>query len=68
MENIKFDEIYTPYEHVYCTKCINWKDLIDAIINDSLIPKECDNCFPYDPEDSRPLYQRKNYKEKLYKR
>lgn len=50
-------------EHVYCTKCINGKELIKSIYDDLPIPKECDSCYSYDPEDSRPFYQRKNYKE-----
>jgi hypothetical protein len=52
-------------EHVYCTKCINGENLLEAIYNDSPIPEECSCCYPYDPEDSRPLYQRKNYKEEI---
>jgi len=49
------------YEHVYCTECKYGEKLIDSIINKSNMPNICDNCYPYDPEDSKPFHMRRNY-------
>lgn len=65
MQGIKFGETYLPLEHVYCTKCNIGNKLLWSLEKDLPIPNECGGCYPYDPEDSRPLYLRKNYKEKL---
>jgi len=50
--------------HVYCTECINGKQLIESIIEDNilLMPKECESCYPWNPEDSFRFEERPNYK------
>lgn len=53
------------FKHVYCTNCIHWLDLYSSIKFNKSLPKECKICFPYDPENSKPLIKRKNYKEKI---
>lgn len=54
--------------HVYCTDCVRGEKLIDTLWwwnhNGQNIPKECEGCFPFDPEDSSPFYMRKNYIKK----
>jgi hypothetical protein len=49
--------------HVYCTDCIRGQDLLEGIMfyNTHDIPKECKECNPFDPEDSRAFELRKNY-------
>lgn len=51
--------------HIYCSNCVNGKELFDAIIlNSRYIPKDCDECHPWNPEDSFPFEKRSRYKEK----
>ena len=49
--------------HVYCTCCVYGKYLFG--INKNIISKKCISCYPYDPEDSRGINLRVNYKESL---
>lgn len=49
--------------HVYCTNCTKGGDLIQSIINETAIPKRCNGCYPYNPEDSTPYEERPNYIE-----
>ena len=51
-------------QHVYCTDCIYGEQLIECIINEDNLPGKCQNCYPYDPEDSRSIELRINYKPK----
>lgn len=51
-------------QHVYCVNCKEWKELIKAIMSDWEVPKNCEGCYPYNPEDSFPFSIRKNYIEK----
>ncbi len=53
------------YKHVYCTCCIYGNHLMDAFDSGKTIPKSCQSCYPYDPEDSRSNYLRVNYRESL---
>lgn len=49
--------------HVYCTNCTNFVDLhCHIILGDNMTPTKCKNCYPYEPEDSKPISLRKNYK------
>jgi hypothetical protein len=50
--------------HVYCTECKYGEQLIESIFDNNNIPTECEDCYPYDPEDSRDISLRKNYQEK----
>ncbi len=54
------------YEHVYCTNCVYGNKLLEAIYFNTPLPKECENCFSFDPDDSKPFYLRKKYKEFNY--
>jgi len=50
--------------YVYCTECINGKDLIENIIDDTgKIPEKCKHCCPLNPEDSMRFEDRRNYEE-----
>lgn len=51
--------------HVYCTDCMYGKKLIQAIINETDIPKQCKNCYPYNPEDSMKYEDKPNYNRKV---
>jgi hypothetical protein len=61
-ENLNYMDNPKNEQHVYCTDCFYGKDLLDKIENlKPSLPKRCENCYPYDPEDSVPLGIRKNY-------
>lgn len=49
--------------HVYCTNCQSWRELLKSIMCDFEVPKQCEDCYPYNPEDSFELSIRKNYKK-----
>ena len=61
------DKIMDKNTYVYCVNCIYGNMLFNAIIDDKDIPKYCDGCDPYDPEDSRRYSDRPNYKPKIIK-
>lgn len=52
--------------HVYCYNCKNGEGLFKNIEDSEAnkLPKDCEACFPYNPEDSYRLECRKNYVEK----
>ena len=50
--------------YVYCTDCVRFKPLMKAINDETNIPKNCDNCYPYDLEDSYPFSIRKMFKRR----
>lgn len=49
--------------HVYCTNCQNGGALIDFILDGGVQPIDCQDCCPWNPEDSMELKDRPNYKE-----
>jgi hypothetical protein len=56
MDNPKYEQ------HVYCTECFSGDSLLNHLYNSQgELPNICKNCYPYDPEDSKPLSIRKNY-------
>lgn len=61
-KNIDSKNNILPEAHVYCTHCIEGEKLLEAITDDKDIPSVCNNCNPYNPEDScrfekRPMYK-----------
>lgn len=50
--------------YVYCTDCENGEKLIGTIIKETNLPQLCQNCYPYNPEDSHPISIRINYNKK----
>ncbi len=52
------------YKHVYCVNCIRGDKLVEAIVKELDIPKICEECYPYDFEDSRGNDLRIKYEEK----
>jgi len=62
--NLKIDCPDEKDKHVYCFDCINGQDLLNAVmLKSKTIPKDCDECYPWNPEDSFPLKERTKYKE-----
>lgn len=51
-------------KHVYCKDCIRGISLFEAITYDTPIPEQCSACYPFDPEDSRTLAERKMFTPK----
>lgn len=51
--------------HVYCTNCVCGKSLIQAIIDETDVPKQCDSCYPYKPESSVQYRYRPNYRDAI---
>ena len=50
--------------HVYCTNCTNGRKLIGAyMMNSKWLPDDCDECYPWNPEDSVSFSERPKYKE-----
>lgn len=47
--------------HVYCTNCVQGDELIISISHDTSIPNCCEECNPYNLEDSTPFKDRPNY-------
>ena len=51
-------------EYVYCTNCINGQKLIGAyLMNATWLPEDCDECYPWNPEDSVPMSERPKYRK-----
>ena len=50
--------------HVYCVNCIHFKDLMKSIENENSLSSslECNECNPFDFEDSKRYEDRPNYK------
>jgi len=51
--------------HVYCTDCVYGEELFECFTLDNInkkIPSFCNECYPYDPEDSRPFRERPCYR------
>lgn len=47
---------------VYCTNCRHFASLLEAIMQEKADnPSPCDQCFPYDVEDSRRYSERPYY-------
>ena len=62
--NLEIDYPNEKDEHVYCFDCLNGQDLLNSImLNSKTIPKDCDECYPWNPEDSFPLSERTKYQE-----
>ena len=56
------------YTHVYCTNCNNGQKLIGAyLMNSTWLPKDCDECYPWNPEDSVPMNERPKYRKEQRK-
>ena len=56
MDNPKYEQ------QVYCTNCFYWNYLSESMNNLSIpIPDVCKECYPYDPENSRPFTIRRYY-------
>lgn len=54
------------FEHVYCTNCKHWLNLLKYIENeDKFTPKPCYSCYPYNPEDSTRRIDRPYYEEMM---
>lgn len=53
-------------DHVYCTNCFYGKELINSVDGDTKTPACCEDCYPYDFEDSTPLEDRPNYKPLIW--
>ena len=49
--------------HVYCKNCTKGEDLIQSIVDGTDIPTGCNDCHPYNPEDSTSHDKRPNYNE-----
>jgi hypothetical protein len=56
--------------HVYCAECEYGERLLHEIMNagNTIVPKECEGCYPWNWEDSCSIEDRPNfvYKERLY--
>lgn len=49
-------------EYVYCTSCKYGNELVRCIMFDGVdIPKQCENCHPYNIEDGMRYEDRPNY-------
>lgn len=49
--------------HVFCVKCIHWEELAETVIKETAVPDICQECYPYDFEDSRDTDLRTKYEE-----
>ncbi len=59
------------FKHVYCTECVYGKKWIQEMANPVIkpialiVPRICQTCYPFNPEDSTGNDMRVNYKESL---
>lgn len=50
------------FKQVSCTNCIHWDNLFNSMDNkNSITPRPCCTCFPYNPEDSVQKIKRLHY-------
>lgn len=71
-EKFKYSEIEKIISskdiQVYCTDCSEGKGLYLSLMSEENldIPDRCEDCYPYDMEDSKPLNIRVNYEPLIH--
>lgn len=54
----------TRFTHVYCTNCTHFEKLLSSVENNETVcPKPCSTCYPYDFEDSVEHIKRPHYED-----